>query len=162
MQKLQIVTAPNKLLHEKSKKVKHFDKSLTDLALSMTEMMRANDGVGLSAIQVGKPIRLTVIEYLPQNMDEKCREELRAHHEIPLVYLINPTITKKSREIHIGDEGCLSLPNVQIPIKRSVECNVLAYDLEGKRLKIRARDFFARVLQHEIDHLDGILITDKQ
>lgn len=161
MNKLQIVTEPNNLLHQKSAKIKKFDKKLTDLALAMTEIMRANDGVGLSAVQVGKSVRLTVIEYMPQNMDEKCREELRAHHEIPLVYLVNPVITKKSRETHIGDEGCLSLPNIQIPVERSCEVNVLAYDLEGKRLRIRARDFFARVLQHEIDHLDGILITDR-
>lgn len=158
---IRIITEPNPLLHKKSKKVKKFDKKLTDLALSMAEIMRSNDGVGLSAIQVGKPIRLTVIEYMPKNMDEKCREELRAHDEIPLVFLVNPVITKYSKDTHIGDEGCLSLPNIQIPVKRSTEVNVLAYDLKGERLKIRARDFFARVLQHEIDHTNGIIITDK-
>jgi peptide deformylase len=161
MNNLQIITSPNPLLHKKSAKVKKFDKALEDLAIEMVEMMKSHEGVGLSAVQVGKPICLTVIEYIPQNMDADAREELRAQKPIRLTFLVNPKITKLSKETYIGEEGCLSLPGINIPIKRSVEANVLAYDLAGNRIKIRAKDFFARVLQHEIDHLNGILITDK-
>jgi len=159
--KLNVVTVPNPLLHQKSAKVKKFDKSLKDLALAMVEIMKANNGVGLSAVQVGKLIKLTVVEYIPQNMDEESKKALKAHRPFPLTFLVNPKITKFSKTTHIGDEGCLSLPEVEVPVKRAVEINVLAQDLEGNRIKIRARDYHARILQHEIDHLNGILITDK-
>lgn len=157
---MNIVTEPAKILHQQSKKVKKFDKKLADLALEMIEIMRENNGVGLSAVQVGKLIRISVIEYKLKNMDEKCIKKLRAEDEIPLTILINPKVTKFSREKYTADEGCLSLPKLELPIKRSCEVNVLAQDLSGNKIKIRARNFFARVLQHEIDHTNGILITD--
>ena len=158
---MKIVTEPNPKLHKPSKKVRIFDKKLAEVALEMVNAMRENNGVGLSAIQVGKAIRLSVIEYKPKNMDEESICELRAQDAVPLTILINPKITKYSKEKHTADEGCLSLPEVEIPVERAVEVNVLAQDLEGNKVKIRARDFYARILQHEIDHTNGILITDK-
>lgn len=158
---MKIVTEPDKRLHRVSKKVKKFDKKLASFALDMVDAMREGNGVGLSAVQVGKNIRLSVIEYKPKKMDQECIDELRAEDEIPLTILVNPKITKYSKETHIADEGCLSLPGLEVPVERACEINVLAQDLEGNRVKIRAKDFHARVLQHEIDHTNGILITDK-
>ncbi len=158
---MKIFTEPNKILHKPSKKVKKFDEKLTRLALDMVETMRTQNGVGLSAIQVGKPIRLSVIEFKPKKMDQECVDELRANEPVPLTILVNPKITKYSRNKYTADEGCLSLPGLEIPIERSLEVNVLAQDIEGNKIKIRAKDFYARILQHEIDHTNGILITDK-
>lgn len=158
---MKIITEPNPKLHKPSKKVKVFDQKLIDLALQMVDMMREHNGVGLSAVQIGKNIRLSVIEYKPRKMDKECIEELRAQDPIPLTILVNPKITKYSKDKHTADEGCLSLPNTEIPVERASEINVLAQDIEGNRIKIRAKNFFARVLQHEIDHTNGILITDK-
>lgn len=158
---MKIVTEPNNLLHKKCAKVKQFDKKLHDFAVDMINALHEYNGVGLSAVQVGKPINLTVIEYLPKNMDEDSRKELKADEAIPLIVLVNAKITKYSKETYIASEGCLSVPGKEFPVKRSIEVHVLAQDINGDRVKIRARNFFARVLQHEIDHANGILITDK-
>jgi peptide deformylase len=158
---MKLIIEPNPKLRQISKKIKKFDKNLEKLALSMIETMRKENGVGLSAIQIGKPVKLSVIEFQKKKMDQQCIEEMRAYNEIPLTILVNPKITKYSKNSYIASEGCLSLPKIEIPIKRSAEVNVLAYDLQGNRIKIRARDFFARILQHEIDHTNGILITDR-
>lgn len=159
MNKLNIITNRD-ILHQKSKKVKNFNKNLENLAYLMVEKMKKEDGVGLSAIQVNKSIRLSVIEYNPKNMDNDYMKNLKAYERIPLTIIINPKITLYSKEKHIADEGCLSLPNIVRPVSRSKEIHVLAYNLKGERIKIRAKNFFARILQHEIDHLNGILITD--
>lgn len=158
---MKIVTEPNTILHQKCAKVKKFDKSLHDFAIEMIDALRKYNGVGLSAVQLGKPINMTVIEYIPQNMDENSKKELRANESIPLMILVNAKITKFSDKTYIAPEGCLSLPEKEYPIKRSCEVHVLAQDINGERVKIRARDFFARILQHELDHANGILITDK-
>lgn len=160
MNKLKIVTN-KKFLHQKSKKIKKFDKKLEQLACDMIEIMKEKDGVGLSAVQIGKLIKMTVVEYNPQKMDKEYINELKAYDSIPLTIIVNPKITFYSKEKYIADEGCLSLPETILPISRSNEIHVLAYDLKGNRIKIRAKNFFARVLQHEIDHLEGILITDR-
>lgn len=162
MSKLNIYTEPNPVLHKKCFKVKKFDEKLSKLALDMTETMRAGNGAGLAAPQVGKLLKLLCIEYDPEKTEEKYKINLRAYKKIPLTILVNPKITKFSKETHIGLEGCLSLPDTELDIKRSCEISVIAQDIMGNRLRIRARDFFARLLQHEIDHLDGILITDRK
>ncbi len=118
----------------------------------MAATMHANQGMGLAATQVGQPIRLIAVEYIPEDPGEL---------EIPLTFLVNPTITDSSKKTDWMDEGCLSIPGVEVPVERSKEVNVLAQDLNGNRVKIRAKDLFARILQHEIDHTDGILITDR-
>jgi methionyl-tRNA formyltransferase len=161
MEKLEILTEPNPILHEKSKKVKNFDDNLKKLAYAMAKTVSETNGtVGLAAPQVGKNIRLIVIEfdprkYLDENEKETCKESA-----IPLTILVNPKITWKSKEIEFGEEGCMSLPDIELPINRHKEVHVIANDISGKKIKIRAKGYFARVLQHEIDHLDGILITD--
>ena len=159
---MKIVTYPDKRLNQKSKKVRKVTKEIRDLAFKMLEIMKKERGIGLSAVQIGKMIRLVVVGYEPpKNVDEETLENLKQNEQIPTLILINPKITKKSKETDILDEGCLSCPGIELPIERSLSCNVLATDLEDHRMKIRAKGLFARVLQHEIDHLNGILIYDR-
>ncbi len=158
---MKILTYPNKKLKQKSHKVRKVDEEIRQLAYDMLKIMKVNKGVGLSAIQVDKPIKLVVTGYEPpEDANGKTLKKLKDNEVIPTLILINPKITKKSRETDIMEEGCLSLPNIEVPVKRSIKANILATDLEGHRIKIRAKGLFARVLLHEIDHLDGILITD--
>lgn len=167
---LPILTQPNPLLHQKCSKVKVFDEKLKQLAHNMTETIFANKGIGLAAPQVGKTIRLIVIEFNPErfalneDQDTNHKSKIINHksQEIPLTILVNPKIISASKETEIHEEGCLSLPGVEVLIERVKEVKVLARGLEGNRLKIRANGLFARILQHEIDHLEGILITDRQ
>lgn len=116
-------------------------KEITDV---MTVTMRKANGIGIAAPQVGLPLRLTVIDSRPK----------------PLV-LINPVITKYSFRKEDGEEGCLSVPGHYDAIKRAREVEVEAVDLSGEKIKFLAKGFFARVCQHEIDHLNGILFIDR-
>lgn len=164
MSTLNIITEPDPILHQKCKKVTKFDTGLKKLAQDMVETLFAENGVGLAAPQVGKNIKMIIVEFNPERFIDKAQKqkvEAKKKNTIPLTILVNPKITKCSRDTEVADEGCLSLPTIELPIKRSIKVNVLAYDLDGNKLKIRARDLFARILQHEIDHLDGVLITDK-
>ncbi len=151
----EIVTVPSLILRKKAEKVTIFDVELQNLAKKMVEMMRQYDGVGLAAPQIGISKRIIVLEYDPQN-DDKTRGD----KPFPLTVLTNPTITKYSKEQIAMAEGCLSLPGIEIDVKRPKEVNVAAQDLDGKPVKIRAKGLLARVIQHEIDHLNGILFTD--
>lgn len=164
MEKLKIITEPNKILHQKCNKVKVFDAKLEKLAQNMTETLFANNGVGLAAPQIGKVVKMIVIEFNPERFkdtDTDKKDEEINEKPIPLTILINPKIISFSRETEVQEEGCLSLPKIEIPIKRACTVKVLAQDITGNRIKIKAKGLFARALQHEIDHLEGILITDK-
>ena len=159
---MKIITYPDKKLNQKSKKVRKVTREIRDLALKMIKIMKENKGVGLSAIQLGIPIRLLVTGYeMPKDADQETQEKLKDNEQIPTLILTNPKVTLKSRETDIMKEGCLSCPKVELPIKRSIAANILATDLDGHRVKIRAKGLLARVLLHEIDHLDGILIYDR-
>jgi len=130
-----------------------FDESLPKLADEMLEIMHKNIGMGLAANQLGIDKRLLVIEFTPPK-DEK---ELKA---IPKTVLCNAKVTKFSREKDTMTEGCLSLPGLELPVERSSGVTVEAQDVTGKPVTIKAKGLFARILQHEIDHLNGILFTD--
>jgi peptide deformylase len=136
---------PDPVLRQDNKKIKDFsDKDLHELIDEMFETMQKENGVGLAAPQIGKNLKLCVIE------------------EAGIRYiLINPRITKYSKEIVSIEEGCLSVPGKFFPIKRPAEVNVCYYDRDGNRAKLRASGMLARACQHEIDHLNGILIIDK-
>ena len=136
--------AENKILRAKAKKISRFDDHLQKLVADMWETMRAAPGVGLAAPQIGESIRVLVAEY----EDEHCA-------------LVNPEITKRSEEMVLGTEGCLSIPGVVgDDISRHEAITIKARDPKGKEIRITAEGWFARVLQHEIDHLDGVLFTD--
>ncbi len=135
----------NPVLRKKSLKIKEVNKDIHNLAIDILETMYKNNGVGLSACQIGKNIRLFV---LPKKLSKKWA-------------FINPEIIKISKKEEAIKEGCLSLPGVFVPVKRAKSVKVKAIDENGKEFKLKAKNLLARVIQHENDHLNGVLITDK-
>ena len=123
-----------------------FDDALREEAERMVELMVAARGVGLAAPQIGRLRRLIVIE---PDLEE------------PAVALVNPEITWRSEDEEEGQEGCLSIGEIVVPVSRAVSIHVHAQDLSGEPVELDAEGFVARVIQHEVDHLDGILILDR-
>lgn len=140
-----ILTMDKPILRAKAKKVSRFDAYLARLVDDMWETMREAPGVGLAAPQIGEPVRVLVAEY----EDEQ-------------VALVNPEIVKRSEEEVLGTEGCLSIPGfVGDDVPRAQAITVKARDPHGKEIRVKAEGWFARILQHEIDHLDGVLYIDR-
>ena len=140
----KVITSENPILRQKAKKVHHFDPSIAKLIDDMFETMGASHGVGLAAPQIALSIRVFVAEF----EDHK-------------VAMVNPEIIKAEGE-ELGTEGCLSIPGyVGDNIRRATNVVVKGQDARGKPIKVRADGWFARILQHEIDHLDGILFLDR-
>jgi peptide deformylase len=133
------------VLREHAHPVEQFDGALRKLAFHMIELMRDAPGVGLAAPQIGVLKRLVVIEVGEQE---------------PRI-LINPQVAWYSDDVEVGEEGCLSVPDVVVPVERSVEIDVSACDLHGEHVHFRSEGLEARVIQHEVDHLDGVLILDR-
>jgi len=151
------------VLREKGRLVKDVDDKIKQLAEDMLETMRAANGVGLAAQQVGMPIQLTVvdvagIEDRPSAMwiDD---QEVPIEEHMPLV-LLNPVL-KLSEEKEIGNEGCLSFPEITAEIVRSTGVRCSAELLDGTQIEFDAAGLLARALQHEVDHLHGILFIDR-
>lgn len=138
----RILTAEEPILRERTKKVSSYDASLHRLLDDMLETMRDAPGVGLAANQIGVPLQVAVIE-----VDGKVTE------------LINPQIVKASGE-QLDWEGCLSIPGYVAEVTRSAKVTVKARDRHGKEFRVKGEELFARALQHEIDHLNGILYID--
>jgi peptide deformylase len=132
------------ILEQKAKRVRNFDDKLKKLADDMLETMRQASGIGLAAPQIGVPLRLTVIELT----DEE-----------PIV-LINPEIVEQAGERQVT-EGCLSYPGYRGETTRSEMVKVKALDLSGEKIRIKADGLLALALEHEIDHLNGILYTNR-
>lgn len=154
---LDIVTLPDPILRQKTHKITKFDDDLQRLIDDMIETMREAPGVGLAAPQVGKPISLTVIETLPDVDDDGNElEETRK-----LYVLVNPEIIWSSRELVDGIEGCLSIPGYLGEVERHDSIRVRAQDRYGRKVRYRVYDWDARIFQHEIDHLNGVLYIDK-
>jgi peptide deformylase len=137
-----ILTADEPILRQRAKKVTHFDASLHRLLEEMVETMRDAPGIGLAANQIGVPLQVAVIE-----LEEKVTE------------LINPQIVRSSGEV-IDWEGCLSIPGFVAEVKRRAQVTVKARDRHGKEFRVKGDELFARALQHEIDHLNGVLYID--
>ncbi len=132
------------ILGKKAEEVKETTPEIKELILNMMEMMQKEHGVGLAAPQVGVAKRIIVVET----------------GNGPDVF-INPKIIKKSKEKIIMEEGCLSFPELYFKIKRAKEIKVQTENINGKELEIKAEGLLARIFQHEIDHLDGILFIDR-
>jgi len=145
---LEIKKYPEKVLKQKAKPVTLFDQDLQVLIDNMIETMYAAPGVGLAAPQVGQSKRLAVI-------DISSREE-----NFPLVVIVNPVIVSSEGEVEF-EEGCLSLPEYTALVKRAEQVVIKAQDRDGKAIEIEGTDLLAIALQHEIDHLDGILLIDR-
>jgi peptide deformylase len=152
----EIVFLPDPVLRRKAKKVTTFDKDLQVLIDDMVETLRAAPGVGLAAPQVNVSSRLLVVEYAED-------EELEGEEEAPkkLYVLVNPEIVDASEEKVIGSEACLSIPSLMGQVERNQQITIKGQNRQGKPVKVKARGWLARIFQHEIDHLDGVLFTDR-
>jgi peptide deformylase len=146
---MQIVKESNKILHKPLKEVKEITSEIKALISDMRKIMVEAHGVGLAANQVGQDVQVFVI-------DAKLAEE----NNVPDAY-INPEITELSKDQGELEEGCLSIPDYWVQVKRAKKIKLKALDENGKKIKIKARGFLARVLQHEYDHLQGMLIKDR-
>ncbi|MBI4363578.1 MAG: peptide deformylase [Candidatus Doudnabacteria bacterium] len=144
---LKIITVPDPILTQKTDAVKKIDRSIFKLADDMIETCRKANGIGLAAPQIGKSVRLCII-----NLE---------HLGLAPFVLINPKIIKKSWKKIEMEEGCLSIPGIFGIVKRPEKITVKAINLTGEENSFDADGLVARVIQHEIDHLDGILFTSK-
>jgi len=149
----KIITAENPILRQKGKKIHRFDASIPKLINDMFETMHVAHGVGLAAPQIARSLRIFVAEY-----EEPTEDDSVIHHKVAMV---NPEIIKAEGE-ELGTEGCLSIPGyVGDNIRRATRITVKGQDANGKPIRVNAEGWFARILQHEIDHLDGILFLDR-
>lgn len=144
---LEIRKFKDKILRKKAKKVSKVDKEIKKLIVDMAQTMKKNQGIGLAAPQVGILKRIIVFQ-----ADRPGQR---------IFSLINPKVKKKSREKEKGEEGCLSFPKVLLEIKRAKLIEVEGLDINGNKVKFEAKGLLARILQHEIDHLDGVLFFDR-
>ena len=154
---LEIVTLPDPILRQKTQPVTKFDDELQQLIDDMIETMRVAPGVGLAAPQIGKLISLTVIETLPELDDDD--NEIEGTRD--LFVLVNPEIIWSSKEVVDGIEGCLSIPGYLGEVDRYTAVRVKALDRYGRKVRYRVFDWDARIFQHEIDHLNGVLYIDQ-
>jgi len=135
---------PDPILRQKAKKVPKIDQSVLRLIDDLIETMRAASGVGLAATQIGVPLKIAVIEIPGEEV----------------IVLVNPEIVKSEGERIIG-EACLSVPGYQGEIKRSVRVKVKARNKQGRNIRLKGEELLAQALEHEIDHLNGILYVDR-
>jgi peptide deformylase len=142
----------DEVLYKQAARVRVFDGALHKLLDDMLETLRDAPGVGLAAPQVGLGLRVAVVEY-PEDED-KPEESLRVYE------LINPEIIK-SKGTEVAMEGCLSMPAITADVERSTFVLVRAQDRHGKEVRYKAYDWLARIFQHEIDHLQGVLMIDR-
>jgi len=151
----KIITVPDDVLRRKARKVKKFDDDLRILIDDMVETMREAPGVGLAAPQVGILEQVVVIEFA----EEKENEEDEAPP--PKLYVVvNPEIKRMSSEKVMGVEGCLSIPDIVGDVERSTSIVVKGKNRNGQKIKLKLEGWVARIFQHEIDHLTGVLFTD--
>ena len=154
----EIVCVPDQVLRKKAKTVTKFDDKLQTLIDDMVETMRAAPGVGLAAPQVGVLERVIVVEYYENEEDEDAEIPEKAPKR--LYTLVNPEITKKSAEMEEGTEGCLSIPGYLGEDNRHLAITVKAQTRHGQPVTLKLKGWTARIFQHEIDHLYGVLFTD--
>ena len=157
----QIVTVPEPVLRRKAKPITKFDKNLQTLIDDMIETMRDAPGVGLAAPQVNISEQLIVVEYSEDDDDDEDKgAEEKPEKPKKLYVMINPEITKTSEEKVLGVEGCLSIPGIQGEVERFEAIQVKGLNRFGKPQKLKVHGWMARIFQHEIDHLNGVLFTD--
>jgi len=148
----EIVLLPDPVLRRKAHKITNFEKDMQQLIDDMIETMREAPGVGLAAPQVGISQRLIVVEYGDEDDDEAPKK---------LYVVINPEIVKLSEETVEGVEACLSVPGLAGTVKRHESVVVKGLNRHGRPIRIKAGGWLARIFQHEIDHVDGVVFTDR-
>ena len=134
------------VLRSKARAIDTFDDALREEVTRMGRLMHDSIGIGLAATQVGTLHRLLVY---------------RVEHDSPVIALVNPSVEWKGKETEVSEEGCLSLPGVLVEVERPLHIRVKAQDEHGHHIEIEASGLEARVIQHEVDHLDGVLILDR-
>ena len=155
----QILTEPNKILREKSLKVNQVDEDLQKLMDDMLETMYAAPGIGLAAIQIGVPKRVIVLDISWSDKSESTKDEKQEERKNPM-YFVNPEIITKSTNISTYEEGCLSVPGQFAEIDRPDKCHIKYLDYYGQSKELVADGMLATCIQHEMDHLEGILFID--
>lgn len=148
----EIITLPEPVLRKKARKISQYNNELQALIDDMVETMRAAPGVGLAGPQINVPLRVIVVEFGDEE-DEDIPPKLHI--------VVNPELSKFSQEMVSGTEGCLSIPGFLGEVERSKTITVKGYNRHGQPLKIKAKGWLARIFQHEVDHLDGILYIDR-
>ena len=149
---LEVLAWPNEFLRRKARAVTTFDADLHQLVADMTDTMAAEDGVGLAATQVGRDLQLLLLHPVAFRGDEAQDE--------PTIVVINPEIAFESPEHELGEEGCLSFPEIFIPVSRPLRATIRAVDLDGKAFELTGEGLGARAILHEIDHLNGVVMID--
>ena len=153
-----IVTVPNQILRQKTEKVKKFDSELNTLIKDLIDTLNSAkepEGAGIAATQVGSNKRICIVRDFyedPNNFRKILADDY---------VLINPKIVSTSKETNIDWEGCLSVPNEYGKVQRYNKIKVDYEDVKGNKMRIKASDMFSRIIQHEVDHLDGVLFTDR-
>jgi len=147
-----IVTLPEPVLRKKARAVTKFDKDLQALIDDMIETMRQAPGVGLAAPQVSVSQRIIVVEYAEEE-DEEAKPKLYV--------MVNPEIVKASEEMVMGVEGCLSIPGLVGEVERHSALQLKGLNRHGKPMKLKVKGWLARIFQHEIDHVNGVLFPDR-
>lgn len=149
----EVITLPHPILRQKARRVTNFGAELQTLIDDMIETMRAEPGVGLAANQVGVPWRVIVVEYAEDEEQENATPKLYV--------VVNPEFTRTSREMVIGTEGCLSIPGYWGNVERHESVTIKGQNRRGQPVTIKARGWLARIFQHEVDHLNGVLFIDR-
>jgi len=147
----EIRTYPDPVLRNKTSRVERVDSALDRLIEDMVETMHAAPGVGLAANQVGVPLQLAIV-------DLSSRENEEQRH--PLLVIINPELIVMEGSV-LEEEGCLSIPDYAEKVRRAARVTVRAQDRTGKQFELEAEGLMAKALQHEIDHLNGLLFVDR-
>jgi peptide deformylase len=155
-----IVTYGKPVLRERAAKVEKVDDNIRQLVKDMLDTMYANNGLGLAAEQVGHNESICVIDMPPESESSGIEvSQLNKDVILPLI-MINPEIVELTGE-QTGQEGCLSFPDVFVTVKRAMEVTVRFLDLENREVTVKADGLLSRAIQHEVDHLNGILLVDK-
>ncbi len=157
---LPICTYGNPVLRQKAVEVKDVNDDIRVLAIEMFETMYKGKGVGLAAEQVGRTERMFIIDIPAEGDVSDDGERENPDVEMPLVF-INPKITNHAEDVQVGPEGCLSFPEIFANVERWYEVDAEYADRDGVPQTLHAKGLLARAIQHELDHLDGILLVDR-
>lgn len=149
--KKQLVTVPDPRLYEVTRKVTSFDNALAEQISQMRNFLKVHEGDGLAANQMGYGNRVIVIEL----------EDPEKKNSIPFQAFINPEIVQYLSEKDCLEEGCLSIPQIELPVERNLKIKIRSQNEAGKKFRLTAKGILARVLQHEVDHLNGIIFTER-
>jgi peptide deformylase len=152
-----IVTLPDPVLRRKARAVTKFDRELQTVIDDMIETMREAPGVGLAAPQIGLSERLIVVEYYENEEAEQAEDEAKKKVWV----MLNPEIVRASEEKVMGVEGCLSIPNLVGEVERHEAIQVKGLNRRGQPMRVKASGWLARIFQHEIDHVNGVVFTDR-